>query len=335
MGSTSRVTTASVTAFALCAAIGCAAPARVVAPAPAIPPSQVAVQRTAYPAIDASVVMPNFAITQIDAPYSAADRTRAREYFTVAVPNMVQESLAAHGVFAEVTRVAELGPTKADFVLQGQYGHIERLRGKELQPDEKLVRGDLEVWLVDVRSGKEVFRHLYSEEQKLPKVLNAGAQQLEPEYITRIATDLKGDSQRLAGFVRRPEAVAVTKEPVVDDEPVVEERPVEPPRRTPVRTASPRPRAVEAAPAAAPRPVKTAPAAAPRAVETEPAAAPVVTPVAVERTVPVAAERTAPTAARRTPPAAPAPSVAPPPSGDEDVEDWAIRMRRGLTEPTP
>jgi hypothetical protein len=372
MSSTSRTATSSViAALVLCGTIGCAKPARFTPPGPALPPSEVAVERTTYPSIPASVVIPNFVVTQIDAPYSGAEEARAREYFAVAVPNTVQESLAAYGVFSQVERVSKLGPTDADFVLQGEYGHVERLQGRNLEPDEMLVRGDLEVWLVDVRSGKETFRKLYSEERKLPKRADPSAPQLEPEYMTRLATDLKGDAERLAGFARPAVEVVIEDEPAAEDERFVEERAVARPEDEPARTASPRPSTAGPARDAAPpaKPVaaeRTAPVAAQRPApvpeerkapvtpeRTAPVAAKPTAPVAAERPAPVAAKRPVPADAKRTAPvpaqrAVPvaaeraipvaadvAPAVAPPPGADEDVEDWAIRMRRGLTEPTP
>jgi len=287
------------TALALIAfggAAGCVAPKRFSPPPPAAPAP--AVQRTAHPRVPARVVVPNVVVTELALPYPPEDQAVAREYYAVAIPNEVQTALVSYGVFSEVARVSEVGKTDADFVLKGQYRRSEFDKGKTIEPNELLVRSQLDLSLFDVRSGQEVFRKTYQEERKQPLASDAAAARLSPAYMTSIATDLSGQAERLTAFAR-PQPV----EPIVEEAPVAR-RPSSPPAR-------------------AARPTRVAPV-----VVVEEGAKPV-----AARTEPAPA-RVAP--ARETPPPArSAPAVAPPASADEDVEDWALRMRRGLTEPEP
>lgn len=277
-------------AVALGTALACTAPKRFAPPSAPTAANESGPRRTAYPRVPARVVIPNFVVTEVDAPYPPADQVVAREYFAITVPNQVEDALVAYGVFSEVFRVAETGKTNADFVLQGQYRYTETDKAKGLAPNETLVRGDLEVSLIDVRSGQEVFRRSYDEERRQT---DPAAPRLSPEYMNRIATDLSGQAARLTAFAKPPEPEPVAAEAAVEEAPVA-------------RTPTPTP-----APARAPAPTRTA----------RPRPASQVT---------IVDERPAAVAAETAPAAAPAAA-----SADEEVEDWALRMRRGLTEPTP
>jgi len=300
----SRSTALVVIAFGC--AVGCSAPKRF-SPPPAAPPAPAA-QRTAYPKVPARVVVPNVVVTALDLPYPPEDEVVAREYYAVAIPNEVQASLVSYGVFSEVVRVPEVGTTDADFVLKGQYRRTEFDKGKTIAAGEILVRGELELSLVDVRSGKEVFRKTYQEERRQPVVSDPAAPRLSPEYMTSIATDLSGQSERLMAFAR-PAPVEPVADEAVGDESVA-------------RSAAPTARPRRVAPV-----VVIEDAAKPVAARTAPAR--VAAPAAPARTAPARTASPQPASTRT------APDVAPPASADEDVEDWALRMRRGLTEPEP
>jgi hypothetical protein len=183
---------------------GCPSARFNVTSAPA-PPEHLGSFKMESATIPVVVQLTNFVIGNVDAQFSEEDNTKFRYHAGVAIPNMLQDFLGKRQVFSQVTRVSQVQPFTADYIVSGDYEFFQRLgtQGREWIPyagafgakiNTAWVKATLSVRIMEAKTGAEVFRKNYPEEHKEDTSIyqRVSVGYLQAAYMAGIASDIIG-----------------------------------------------------------------------------------------------------------------------------------------------
>lgn len=155
------------------------------------------------PEMPVVIQLANFNIRTVDTQYNASGKEAFRNYFSSAIPTMLQEVLGKRQVFAEVKRTAAPNPQGSDYLILADYDFFERLgtQGREWIPlagtfgapiNEAWVKGRLTVQVVRSDGGAKVFQREYVEEHRDRTSVYSAPRvgYLQADHLAQIAQDV-------------------------------------------------------------------------------------------------------------------------------------------------
>lgn len=159
--------------------------------------------KVASPELPVVVAIANFDIEQVDTQYPEREKELFRKHFSVAIPNVIQQSLGERQVFAQVVREAHPGTLPSQYEITGSYDFFERLgtQGREWIPfagtfgakiNEAWIKANLAIRVVDRNTGAVVLSRSYPEEhlERTSIYQQPRVGYLQSDYIARISSEI-------------------------------------------------------------------------------------------------------------------------------------------------
>jgi hypothetical protein len=159
--------------------------------------------KTNAPEIPVTVQITNFVIETVDTQYSENEKELFRRHMSIVIPNVLQESLGKRQAFSQITRAATANPVVTNYMVSGTYNFAERLgtQGREWIPFAGLfgakinrawVKGTLAIFVIDAKTGAEIFRKSYIEEHRDNTSIYSQPRvgYLQADYLAAIANDI-------------------------------------------------------------------------------------------------------------------------------------------------
>ena len=153
--------------------------------------------------IPVTVQITNFVIETVNTQYSENEKELFRRHMSITIPNSLQEFLGKRQTFSQVTRSATANPVVTNYMVSGNYNYAERLgtQGREWIPfaglfgakiNKAWAKGTMVVWIIDAKTGTEIFRKSYTEEHKDKTLIYSQPRvgYLQADYMAAISNDI-------------------------------------------------------------------------------------------------------------------------------------------------
>jgi hypothetical protein len=183
--------------------LACTSPVHFTVHSAPVQPEHLGSYKLADPDLPVVVGITNFNVRRVDTQYPEVEKRLFREHFSVAIPNMVQESLGARQVFSQVIRGSLPGSVPADYEITGAYDFFERIgtQGREWIPfagifgakiNEAWIKANLKIRVIKKESGSEVLYRDYPEEHRDRTSIRQSPKvgYLQADYLARISSDI-------------------------------------------------------------------------------------------------------------------------------------------------
>lgn len=158
---------------------------------------------TSNPEVPVKVQITNFEIRHVDTQYPEKEKTLFRKHNSIAIPNLIQESIGRRQRFSEVRRVTSFTPHLSDYVITGTYDFFERIgtQGKEWIPfagtfgapiNGATILGKLTITIIETQDNIEIFDKSFTEDhsERTSIYKNAKVGYLQADYIGNISSEI-------------------------------------------------------------------------------------------------------------------------------------------------